>query len=174
MCGDAAGLKFGEVRAHTDRALVCELAPQAISGLVGEYGIDVTHRVPAWLLKLDGTGDRVAEEQDTFFAELDGDAQMSGSVPGRQENLDAARDGRVQVHPAQSRRADPAAEPGLDVAGHLTWPVDEVVPVCGAEPDRRLGEDRVSVLVEQPADVVGVKVGADDVGDLVTGDADGA
>ena len=51
--------------------------------------------------------------------------------------------------------------------------LDEVPPVAGTERDGRAGEVRPGLQVEQPADVVGVQMGADDVGNVVPLDPQG-
>jgi hypothetical protein len=82
----------------------------------------------------------------------------------------------VSVYPVSQRSRDVPGRPGRDqiVVEHPYVRVeDEVVPVRGPEPDAGSREHR-SGRVEQPAAVVGVQVGADDVVDVGGRDSNGA
>lgn len=80
---------------------------------------------------------------------------------------DAGGDRGVPVDRAQAGVAGVAAEPwvGVVLDGWAVAVLDEVPPVAGTEPDRRAGKVRPGLQVEQPADMVGVQMGADDVGE---------
>src|SRR5207249_1648101 len=104
-----------------------------------------------------------AQEDGALLARGEHDAQVAGRVPGREERGDPGRDGGVAIDRPDPGRVFRAAEPVPDVRAHLAGTGDEVILIGGAEPDGGPGEDRVGVEVEQPADVVDVQMGTDDV-----------
>jgi hypothetical protein len=171
---DSPESEFGEVCTDADGALVFEFAPEAFSGAVSQGGINVAYGVPCGLVELYRAGDSVAEQQGAFLAGRDHHADMTGSVPRREQRSHAGRNDGVVVNGLQAGGMAGHAESLPDVDSHLAGPADEVVPVGGAEPDSGLREDRAGVEVEEPSDVVGVQVAADDVGYLGGGHAEGA
>src|SRR3954447_7380672 len=173
---DAAELEFRKVCAHADGRVVLEFAEQPFADPLCELGIDVADRSPGGLVELYRADDRVAEQEGASASGGDDDTEMPGGVAGRHGQGDAGCHGRVAADGPQAvTTLGGGAEALPDVVEHQRVGVgDEVVPVARAEPDGGMGEERGGVAVEEPAAVVGVQVGAHDVGDVGRGDAHGA
>src|SRR6266540_1864806 len=99
---------------------------------------------------------------------------MSRRVPRRLDCRDAWCNRGVSINWPQARVIGVHAKPLSDVILHeRILEFDEVLPVPRTEPDGRVTKDRPGLPIEQPSDVIGVQVGADDIGDIVCPDPQG-
>ncbi|MEJ8662266.1 hypothetical protein WKI58_38400 [Streptomyces halotolerans] len=160
--------------ACTKGPAVLKFAEQSFTDSLREFRIDVSDRLPGGFIELHWADDRVAEEQCPVAPGGHDYAEMSRSVSRCHGESDARRDGGVAADRSEiSATVGGSAEPLSDMVKHPHLGVcDEVVPVMGAEPDGGVREDRKGVMVEEPAAMVGVQMGAYNVGNVRRRDTD--
>ena len=139
-----------------------EFGPHALASVAGEDGIDVGDGAPLRLAELDRTADGVAEEDGPLRSVSEDDDQVAGRVSGCGHGRDARGDDGIAVDQHHSALFEPRLEAFAHVGQHLVGTFDhEVLPVPGADPDGRIGEDGLPAAVDQPAAMIDMQVRAD-------------